>query len=335
MTRPERIMAFTLLGNKIDSLLAGEHSEFLHRAKAHSGWFTDENVIKALKGIRSWLYEDDLTAWLKEYPEPQYPKKIGVVMAGNIPLVGFHDFLSVLISGHMLEAKLSSQDPYTITFLAEALTEVAPAFNDYIQFADRLNQADAFIATGSDNTARYFHQYFGKKPNIIRKNRSSCAVLNGDETITDFKLIGEDIFNYYGLGCRNVSKLFVPKDYNFSPFLDALQSFEAVGDHHKYRNNYDYNKSIYLVNRMQHLDNGFLLLKEDNAFVSPISMLFYEQYENLEAVAHTITAQNDKIQCIVGTENSFFNTVTPGESQTPGLRDYADNVDTLSFLSTL
>ncbi len=335
MTRQERISAFTLLGKKIDTLLSGDSSEFIQRAKAHNSWFTDENILKALKGIRAWLYEDKLTAWLAPYSEPEERRKIGVVMAGNIPLVGFHDLLSVLMSGHFLEAKLSSQDPYTIQYLANELTAIAPDFKNYIQFVERLNHADAFIATGSDNTARYFHQYFGKKPNIIRKNRSSCAVLTGKETEDDFKEIGKDVFSYYGLGCRNVSKLFVPKDYSFTPFLDALQGFEAVGDHHKYRNNYDYNKSIYLVNRMPHLDNGFLLLREDNALVSPIAVLYYEMYDSLNTVTETIKQHEEKIQCIVGTSNKQIHTIPPGESQNPGLEDYADNVNTLAFLSSL
>jgi hypothetical protein len=226
--------------------------------------------------------------------------------------------------------KPSSQDNALMNFVVKKLIEIEPEFKTKIEIVERLNDADAFIGTGSDNSAKYFKYYFGKKPHIIRQNRSSIAILNGKETEQELNILGEDIFTYYGLGCRNVSKLLVPKNYDFIPLLDALKSQEAVGDHHKYRNNYDYNKSIYLVNSEPHLDTGFLLVRESSDAVSPISVLYYQQYASETELNSLLKVNQEKIQCIVG-----HNYIPFGKAQMPELWDYADGVDTMDFLTNL
>jgi hypothetical protein len=179
------------------------------------------------------------------------------------------------------------------------------------------------IATGSDNTARYFEYYFRTKPHIIRKNRSSIAVLTGNETDDQLIALGKDVFSYFGLGCRNVSKLVVPEGYDFTRPLRLWEVYHDVSNHHKYVNNYDYNKSILLINGTHHFDNGFALLTPNEALVSPISVLYYATSADLAS---------DKIQCIVG---SGANYIPFGTTQEPTLTDYADNVDTLKFLTGL
>ena len=257
-------------------------------------------------------------------------------MAGNIPAVGFQDALSVLVSGHILLAKPSSDDYVLIYAILNKLIDLEPAFEDYIRFVERLNDADAFIATGSDNTARYFHYYFAKKPHIIRKNRTSVAVLTGEETNEELRALGRDALQYFGLGCRNVSKLYVPEKYDFTRFYEAIQDMDKIYlHHHKYFNNYDYNKSILLVNRVPHFDNGFLLLTESEVLVSAISVLHYETYRSLEEVKEKLAIASEKIQCVVGNSNSGLpEMVYFGETQKPGLLDYADSVDTMAFLAS-
>jgi hypothetical protein len=331
MIYKDRIVPFVRLGDRINKLIEEDNEEFFHTVRNENNWFTKESVVFALQGIVGYLKQDSLNKWASQYNlKNKSDKRIGVILAGNIPMVGFHDFMSVLISGHNLMVKPSSQDSFLIKLIIKYLIEIDPSFQDRIELVERLNEADAFIGTGSDNSARYFKYYFGKKPNIIRKNRTSVGVITGDETQQEFKNLGKDIFTYYGLGCRNVSKIFVPKGYDFQFLLDSLLSFEAVGDHHKYRNNYDYNKSIYLVNRDPHLDTGFLLVKESEALVSPISVLFYEQYENEVELSTFLVNNESKIQCVVGKKFIPF-----GQAQLPKVDDYADGVDTMAFLCGL
>lgn len=331
MIDKDRIVPFVKLGEHIYDILKNSDRDFYRSIQNQNNWFTEESVRLALDGVAGCLSEKALTQWLAPYQlDGLSDKRVGVIMAGNIPMVGFHDLLSVLISGHRIMAKPSSQDSLLIGMVIKALVDIEPAFRERIEIVERLNEADAFIGTGSDNSARYFQYYFGKKPHIIRQNRTSVAVLTGDETIEQFQNLGKDIFTYYGLGCRNVSKVFVPKGYSFQSFLDALQGFDHVGDHHKYRNNYDYNKSIYLVNRVPHLDTGYLLLKESPDLVSPISVLFYEEYQDEKQLGLLLEQYKDKIQCVVGEGHVPF-----GTAQQPELWDYADGVDTLKFLSQL
>ena len=302
-------------------------------SQSHNGWFTPEQVYFSINSWAEALTEENLNQWLSEYDfSDVQPKTIGLILAGNIPLVGFHDFLSVLISGHNVMVKTSSNDQKLLPFLAEYLIAVEPKLAENITFAEgKLENFDAVIATGSNNTARYFEYYFKDKPSIIRKNRNSIAVLNGKESKEDLIGLGEDIFRYFGLGCRNVSKLFVPRGYDFKLFFEAIYVYGDIIHYEKYANNYDYNKAVFLMSLFQLLDNEFLTLKEDTSYASPISSVFYEFYDDLETVKTKLLEDSEKIQCIVS--NNLINRSIPfGSSQKPKLWDYADNVDTISFL---
>lgn len=335
MTLSERIDSFATLGLQWSS--SAFDIDYLIRTAHHqNNWFTPESVRQALVGVLGYLTTDVLTNWVKDYDLSEVsPKKIGVVMAGNIPMVGFHDWLCVLISGHVLYAKLSSQDQVLIKALSQALIAIDNRWQSQIHFAERLNDVDAIIATGSDNTARYFHHYFAGKPHIIRKNRSSVAVLTGEETIEDIQALGKDIFSYYGLGCRSISKIFVPQNFSVANVYDHLEGFAAVQDNHKYKNNYDYNRSIFLINQTPHFDNNFLLMLESSDLVSPIGVLYFERYENLETLSLVLEAQRDKIQVIASLSPVFVGVVALGKTQLPEISDYADGVDTLDFLVKL
>ena len=256
-------------------------------------------------------------------------------MAGNIPLVGFHDFLSVLISGHSVLVKQSSNDKHLLPFLAKYLEYVEEDFKGKITFTEeKLTDFDAVIATGSDNTARYFEFYFKNKPNIIRKSRNSVAVITGKETEDDFIKLSDDVFQYFGLGCRNVSKLYVPKDYNFDAFFTGMYAKKDIINNAKYANNYDYNKAVYLMSLFDLLENGFLMIKEDQSYSSPIATIFYEYYENETDLKIKLHQDKEKIQCIVA-KDFIENEVAFGQTQHPKLTDYADGVNTLDFLSKI
>ena len=310
--------------------------DLIHLSQSHNGWFTPENVYFAIQSWAKALQEDNLNYWLSPYNFSETkPKTVGLILAGNIPLVGFHDFLSVIISGHKVLVKTSSNDQYLVKFLAKYLISVNPELKNFITFTDgKLENFDAVIATGSNNTARYFEYYFKDKPTIIRKNRNSVAVLTGDETHQDLVNLGEDIFKYFGLGCRNVSKLFVPKNYDFQPFFKAIYEYRDVIYYEKYSNNYDYNKAVFLMSNFKLLDNEFLTLKEDKSYASPISSVFYEYYENIEELKKQLENDAEQIQCIVA-KDVIKNSVPFGKTQQPKLWDYADNVDTLLFLNKL
>ncbi|WP_258103340.1 acyl-CoA reductase [Marinoscillum sp. MHG1-6] len=326
-----RISAFIQLADKIKRLSNDELEDLYSRAEAENAWFTKENIERALFGISYQLDEDKLNQWLSKYQlEPEIPKIVGIVMAGNIPLVGFHDLLCVLISGHFAAIKASSQDSFLINKIISWLLEIEPGFKKSLELRERLTGIDAVIATGSDNTARYFEHYFKDIPSIIRKNRSSVAVLTGNETAQELKALGKDIFWYFGLGCRNISKLLVPKGYKPDFLFESIQEFEPVIHHHKYRNNYDYNKSIYLVNSEPHLDTGFLMWRKTEELVSPISVMYAQEYESTGEIQDILNAHKDKIQCVVGRDYIPF-----GKAQLPELWDYADKVDTLKFLAAL
>ena len=305
-------------------------------SQSHNGWFTPEQVYSSIKSWANALTEDNLNHWLSNYDFSETEnKKVGLVLAGNIPLVGFHDFLSVLISSHDVLVKTSSNDQHLLKFLANYLIKIEPKLISKITFVEgKLEGFDAVIATGSNNTARYFEYYFKDKPSIIRKNRNSVAILDGTESHEDLIGLGEDIFRYFGLGCRNVSKLFVPKGYNFEAFFKAMYEYRDVIHYEKYANNYDYNKAVFLMSNFQLLDNEFMTIKEDTSYSSPISSVFYEFYENLDDVKKRLENDAEQIQCIV-TNNLISNPVAFGQTQQPKLWDYADNVDTLAFLNNL
>ncbi len=330
----DRIEAFVKLGNSLSAIDKAAKTELVIRAKNENSWFTEESIDLALKGIQQYLQVEELMKWTSAYRlEPISGKRVAVVMAGNIPLVGFHDFLAVLISGHEIIIKLSSKDKVLPMFMAEMLIAIEPRYATRVHFQEQLKNFDAVIATGSDNAARYFHYYFGKYPNIIRKNRTSVAALTGKESEVELKTLGTDVFQYFGLGCRNVSKIFVPKGYDVTRILAAWIDHANVLHHHKYHNNYDYQKSILLVNKAPFLDSGFVLFEESTRLVSPISVVYYEFYENENDLALKLHESKDKLQCVVG--RTTPNSIPFGEAQRPHVWDYADQVDTLRFLQDL
>ncbi|WP_158849855.1 acyl-CoA reductase [Algibacter sp. L1A34] len=349
MNLQERINAFVKLGEFLSQFSNEEIQKkdnvelndvffdgFKHQlklAEEHNGWFTKENMAFALQGWAESLTHKKLNTWLNAYEfNSVTPKNVAIIMAGNIPLVGFHDFLSVLISGHQVVVKQSSNDKHLLPYLAKYLEFVEPQFKGKMSFTEgKLTHFDAVIATGSDNTARYFEYYFKGKPSIIRNNRNSVAVLTGNETSEDLKNLSEDIFRYYGLGCRNVSKLFIPKGYKFDGFFEGIYHWHPIVNKAKYANNYDYNKAVYLMSEFDMLENGFFMIKEDESYASPIATLFYEYYESVDDLNEKLDAESNKIQCVVS-KGFTKNEIAFGATQKPELWDYADSVDSVEFL---
>ncbi|GAB2541801.1 acyl-CoA reductase [Spirosoma aerophilum] len=349
MLLSERIQTFSALGDFLRSSdTQAELNEIVQQAYYRNNWFTPDNSMNSLRAIADeFLVADKLTNWANQYVDEsdsdssRTSRSVGVVMAGNIPAVGFHDLLCVLLSGHKLMAKLSSQDFVLIHYIIQKLKEINPAFDAFIEEAERLNAADAYIATGSNNTARYFEYYFSKKPHIIRKNRTSVGLLMGEESEEEFLKLGHDISDYYGLGCRNVSTILVPEGpngepYDFTPLLRTLEpQVSFYLNNHKYQNNYDYNKSIYLINAVPHLDNGYLLLTENAALVSPISVLYFQTYKTQADATAWLNTHAEQIQVVASARGWYPGSVAFGQTQRPGLSDYADGVDTMAFLKEL
>jgi len=337
LTSHQRVIAFSALGTYIRNE-SSDLEHLIQEASSHNSWFTPTYIRTALQAIGHNLTLEGLSNWIKPFiPAIDEPtnKVLGLVLAGNIPLVGFHDILSALISGFKVQIKLSSDDKIIIPHLLNKLIGIEPAFDAHISYTERIKNFDSIIATGSNNTSRYFEYYFKHVPHVIRKNRNSVAVIHGDESQSDLAQLGHDLFDYFGLGCRNVSKIYFPKDYPFNKFFEAIEPFNDIINHHKYNNNYDYNKSIYLVNGEKHLDNGFLLLKEDTRIASPLAVAYYENYHNLDVLIEDLNKQEEQIQCVVS--NKQLSTLAPcfplGQSQQPALDDYADRVNTLEFLT--
>lgn len=332
----KRTNSFLKLGQKLRTMDPTVLNQVIERASHKNPWFAIENLRLSIDGLIHYLEKNKFTAWLDGYDLSQVSsKKIGIVMAGNIPMVGIHDLICVLMSGHKLLAKLSSQDDVIIPFIMDELVKIEPSFRDCIEFVDLLKGMDAVIATGSDNTARYFDYYFSKYPNIIRKNRTSIAVLNGDESPEELIRLGHDLFSYFGLGCRNVSKLFLPEGYDITKLIPHLEHFNHLGDHNKYSNNYFYHKSIFLVNQTEHLDNGFVLFQQNKSLASPIAVIFYDFYTDLKALKTHLLPIQDKIQCVVSNIDTIENKVEFGKAQMPAIWDYADNIDTMDFLTKI
>ena len=342
MNLSERINSFAELGEVLRQNLHGDSVrngrdcsqqmiDIINNQHLANPWFTPENVKSALNAIANELTEENLIKWTNFYPqlkEPPNPITAGVIMAGNIPLVGFHDFLSVLITGNILIAKTSSKDSQLLLYISKILCEINPEFKNSIVFTPgTLEGFDVVIATGSNNSSRYFEYYFGKYPNIIRKNRNSIAILEGDETESDLVALGSDIFSYFGLGCRNVSKIYLPDGFDLTLLDKCWKSFSACINHRKYANNYDYNKAVYIVNKEKFFDTGYLLLKEENKLVSPVSVVNFEYYKSLNDVMKQTELMNENIQCVVGKQYIQF-----GKAQSPHLWDYADGIDTIEFL---
>lgn len=333
MTLSARLEAFEKLGHYLHAIDGVEFDEIIDKVRNENPWFTHDSVKIAFQGLQHYLNREKLDHWVSGCsPDPSVIKRIAVIMPGNIPFAGFHDFLTVLISGHAIVVKLSSKDSVLLTFISRKLIEIEPRFESLITIAAQLKNFDAVIATGSDNSARYFKYYFGKYPHIIRKNRTSCAVLSGSETQEDLHLLGRDVFTYFGLGCRNVSKIFIPQTFDPVQLITAWLPYADIMDHYKYHNNYDYQKSILLVNKIPFYDSGFVILHENEKLVSPISVVYYERYEKPEDLAEKLEAVSEKTQCIVGKEPPF---IPFGQAQVPGLWDYADQVDTLQFLGDM
>ncbi len=302
------------------------------RAASANAWFTPDHIALAIRNITDqFLQRDKLEQWVSRYTLPSQPKTVGIVMAGNIPLVGFHDFLCGFVSGHRLLLKLSSKDDILLKYLLLKLGEWEPEVLEQVTIADRLNNCDAYIATGSNNTARYFEQYFGKYPHIIRKNRTSVAILDGTETDEELALLADDVYLYYGLGCRNVTQICVPRDFDFARLLRIFNKHNAYADLNKYKNNYDYHLALYLLNRVPYMSNESLLLSENVMPFSAVSVLHYRYYDNKEELTNVLT-HSDEIQAIIGKGEGM---VPFGESQKPALSEYADGVDTMAFLCGL
>lgn len=330
MNLAERIDVMVGLGKYLQS----DHDDWMivkQKAFEKNGWFAPEFITLAVNNIvTQFLQKDKLESWAASYylDDNIIAKNVGIVMAGNIPLVGFHDFLSVFIAGHKQTIKLSSKDDVLLKHIADKLFEWKPSLHEPIVFADMLKGCDAYIATGSNNTARYFDYYFGRYPNIIRRNRTSVAVLTGNETPTDLELLADDVHVYFGLGCRNVTKIYVPSSYDFVPLLNAFKKYSYFSDHTKYRNNYDYNLALLIMNNVYYMTNESILLVENEQFFSPISQLNFSFYTDLTVVKNLLE-KDENIQCIVG-ENIAF-----GKAQQPSLINYADGIDTMQFLLSL
>ena len=345
MDRQQRKDAFVQVGDKLRLFLDKEQENekiaaAMELAEKHNQWFTQENIRHALKGVAYMLERERLDKWLSAYSKEDVPAKtIGVIMAGNIPLVGFHDMLSVLLSGNHLLAKTSDNDKILPQLITDMLIEVEVSFKSRIILENsKLSQKpDAIIATGNNNSARYFEYYFGKYPHIIRKNRNSVAVITGEETEEALMQLGEDVFRYFGLGCRNVSKLYIPEDYDVQNIFKALYPHKDIIDHHKYANNYTYNRTIYLMDAIDFLDNGFVMIREDIALSSPIAVLNIEKYSSTDTLKERLQMDEEHIQCVVTQydEQIHARQVSLGKAQLPEPWDYADGVDTMEFLFNL
>ena len=330
MNLPQRISILVRLG---EWMLSHEEDwlQAQERAGLENGWFTPDFRKQAIEQIaRQWLQKEALENWAAGEMTPlerEHPRLIGIVMAGNIPLVGFHDWLAVFISGHRSLIKPSSKDQALLSAILKKLNEWAPALATDHQLAERLSGCDAYIATGSNNSSRYFEHYFGKYPNIIRRNRTSVALLCGQETQIQLEALADDVHSYFGLGCRNVTKLYVPEGYDFIALLEAFKKYAALADHHKYKNNYDYNLALHILNKKYYMTNGSILLIEDSRFFAPVSQLNYEFYSNKNEVQASLK-DHPELQCLIGEGGIPF-----GQGQQPALNDYADGVNSLSFLN--
>jgi hypothetical protein len=335
----QRLSAFVLLGEFFNELQnnfknGGEIPLPIQKAYQLNSWFTPENTYQSLQAWHNNLTEKSLQKWLNSYSITEYntSKNIMVIAAGNLPLVAFHDILSVLILGHKLILKQASDDKVLNKFVLDKLIEIEPEFAKFISYSEVISKNfDAVIATGSNNSARYFEQYFGKKPNIIRRNRNSIAVLKDNETPAQLAGLAQDITQYFGLGCRSISKLFVPENYNLNKVFEALFPYKEIINHNKYANNYDYHRAIFMLNRDLFTENGFVIMRENEQLASPVSVLHYQYYKNILEVEEWLNIHRNQIQCVVGEDIGL----PFGTAQNPGLSDYADGVDTLQFLLNL
>ncbi len=338
MDLKSRIAILAYLGEQLEEPTE-ELTAVVKQTYIHNSWFTVENTNKALAGIRTaFLQKEALEKWVAAYAlnDTIVPRKLALILAGNIPLVGFHDVLCVFLTGHKAKIKLSEKDKFLLPFLVKLMAEKDPRVADYFDFISRLEDYDAVIATGSNNSARYFDAYFGKSPNIIRRNRNAIAVLNGQENTEELAGIADDALTYFGLGCRNVAKIYVPKNYNFDPLLEALHEHNQLVMHNKYKNNFDYNYTLLILNKVPYKANGCILMTEDSSLQSRIASLHYEYYTDVASLEKELQDRKEEIQCVVSTQAlAGWEVIAPGQAQKPALTDYADGVDTLQFLLSL
>lgn len=311
-----------------------EFQQVLKKSEIENPWFTADNQKYALKQWSELLTEENINEWLQKYSSSKTSKKVGLILAGNIPLVGLHDVISVILSNHIPLIKLSSKDKTMLPFLLKKWNEFSEETIDF-EFAERLENFDAVIATGSNNTARYLEYYFKNHLSIIRKNRTSIAVLKGDETEEELKLLAHDIFQYFGLGCRNVTRIFIPQDFVIDRLFESFLDYKEIINHNKYANNYDYNRAVYLLNQDKFWDNNFVMLKEDAQLFSPLSVINFSRYSSLNEVKDFIAENEENIQCVVAKNELGIDSIQFGEAQNPGLNTYADNVDTMKFLEVI
>ncbi|MNU13106.1 Acyl-CoA reductase (LuxC) [compost metagenome] len=311
-----------------------EFQQVLKKSEIENPWFTADNQKYALKQWSELLTEENINEWLQHYSPSKTSKKVGLILAGNIPLVGLHDVISVILSNHIPLIKLSSKDKTMLPFLLKKWSEFSEEAINF-EFVERLENFDAVIATGSNNTARYLEYYFKNHLSIIRKNRTSIAVLKGDETEEELKLLAHDIFQYFGLGCRNVTRIFIPQDFVIDRLFESFLDFKEIINHNKYANNYDYNRAVYLLNQDKFWDNNFVMLKEDVQLFSPLSVINFSRYSSLDEVKDFIAENEENIQCVVAKNELGIDSIQFGEAQNPGLNTYADNVDTMKFLEVI
>lgn len=337
MTLSDRIKILSQLGDRLSEFSEKDEAVF-QMAYLKNKWFTTENIKKSIHNIRTYfLNTEALQSWVAKYNfGEQTPQTVGLIMAGNIPLVGFHDVLATFISGHKMMIKLSDKDQVLLPWILDLMKGIAPEVEQSYTFQERMANFDVVIATGSNNTARYFESYFSKYPHIIRKNRNAVAVLTGTESPKDLSDLGKDIFEYFGLGCRNVAKIYVPENFNFEILMEALHEYKDIILHNKYKNNFDYNYTLFILNKVQHYMNGCILVLEDDNIQSRIASLHYEKYSDKEDLKQKLTSKRTEIQCVVGAQPiEGFDVIPFGKSQQPRLDQYADGVDTLSFLTNL
>ena len=344
MNREKQISGLAQLGFYINKFLEVKPENYnevdekfaalLRKSEIENSWFTQESQRFALKQWADLLTEENLNHWLSKYKPSHDSKKVGLILAGNIPMVGFHDVISVILSQHIALIKLSSKDRTILPFLLNKWQEFSEAELQY-EFVEKLQDFDAVIATGSNNTARYLEYYFKDHLSIIRKNRTSIAVLKGDETPEELQLLAEDIFRYYGLGCRNVTRLFIPQDFIIDGLFENFLNFKEIINHNKYANNYEYNRAIYLLNQERFWDNNFVMLKEDEALFSPLSVINFTRYKNIDVVKSFINQNEENIQAIVAKPELGLDSIALGEAQNPDLETYADHVDTMQFLEVI
>ncbi|MBO7494736.1 MAG: hypothetical protein J6T87_11420 [Bacteroidales bacterium] len=333
------IQAFKQLGKRLSDpqWVDATFGEAIERQYRENSWFTPEFCRYALSAIARMLAPEALDTYHARYQDiaPTTPprKCFAVISAGNIPLAAFHDFFCILVSGNDYQGKLSSQDKHLLPVLAQELIRIEPAFEERISFVEKVADFDAIIATGSNNSARYFDYYFSKYPHILRKNRNSVAVLNETESDQELRALADDIYLYFGLGCRSVSKLFMPRNYDFVPFLQILtQESQPIALHHQFNNNLEYQKAVHLMNQIPYMDAGTFLLVENQNYASPIGMINYEFYDDIEVVNDRLEADSELLQCIVSRDPRITRAEPFGSAQSPTLSDYPDGIDTLRWM---